>query len=113
MDKRKALRGIFRMLNNGAKWDVVSRPIEEAAALRPNLNAITREGSPLFRARDLAAHNGHEHWHRELDARVVNHITANREMTTDGFWKYLRNLYQGSDLQSRFPSQNWGPWIQR
>ena len=58
----------------------------------------------ISRAKDLKAHCGWEHWHREIDDEIVVWLKKFDQATARQFEAYLRQVYARTELRLRFPN---------
>lgn len=71
----------------------------------PTLRGVYKARDPRFvvRAKNKAAHNGYDAFHRSLDREVANWVRDNPEAGPSDFEKYLRDLYKWPDVAAKFP----------
>jgi RHS repeat-associated protein len=99
----KILRNFVKL--TGQVHHLISNRVLAAMKSHKALSA----GADAMRARlkkqavDLAAHNGYQKWHRDLDDEIVSWIRNHENATEDEFLRYLDGVYNRPEIKSRFP----------
>jgi len=103
---KQAQQQAAKTVPTGQQHHVISKRIGEELNQHRTLKGIYQPRDPRFvtQAADKAAHNGYQHWHRQVDEEVVNWLRTNRTATPQQFESYLRSIYSRPELLMRFPN---------
>ena len=90
----------------GQQHHIISRKIFDALNRHPTLKGLYKPRDSRFvpQAVDKAAHNGYQHWHRQVDEEVANWLLRNKQATPQQFEAYLRSIYSRPEMLARFPN---------
>jgi tRNA A37 N6-isopentenylltransferase MiaA len=90
----------------GQQHHVISKRIADALSRHDTLKGLytPRDSRFVTQAVDKAAHNGYQHWHRQVDEEVVNWLSLNRTATPHQFEAFLRSVYSRPEMLARFPN---------
>jgi hypothetical protein len=94
------------VVTTGQQHHVISRPIADELNKHATLKGLYQPRDPRFvtQAVDKAAHNGYQHWHRQVDKEVIKWLRDNRTATPAQFENFLRSIYSRPDMLKRFPN---------
>ncbi|NMO15797.1 Wall-associated protein precursor [Pyxidicoccus fallax] len=90
----------------GQQHHVISKRIADVLSKHDTLKGLYQARDPRFvtQAVDKAAHNGYQHWHRQVDEEVVTWLWNNRTATPAQFEAFLRSIYSRPEMLARFPN---------
>jgi len=83
----------------------ISKRIWRALESHPKLRNKYKHRDARFvtQAKDKAAHNGYDTFHRQVDAEVADEIRRHPDWTTSDFESYLQTRYSRNDAVEHFP----------
>jgi len=87
----------------GQSHHILSINLIDALNKHDILNDIFGRDDMVVQARDLASHRGFQEWHLSYDNEIVSWLVKNKTVGSKEFLNYLRNLYETSEMQYRFP----------
>jgi hypothetical protein len=81
---------------------IVWRALEEHLVLK----GLYKYRDPRFvaQAKDLKAHCGWQHWHRDIDREIADWLDRHGKATAEEFEAFLREVYARPKLRERFPN---------
>src|SRR5512140_105502 len=90
----------------GQLHHIISKAVWRALKEHLVLRGLYQYRDPHFvvQAKDLKAHCGYQHWHRDIDREIADWLKDHGEATAEQFEAYLREVYGRQDLQERFPN---------
>jgi hypothetical protein len=90
----------------GQQHHIISKRIADALKEHKTLKGVYQPRDPRFvtRAADKAAHNGYQHWHRQVDDEVVKWLESTPQATPQQFEAFLRSVYSRPEMVLRFPN---------
>jgi len=90
----------------GQQHHIISKRIAAALDRHATLKGAYQPRDPRFvsQAVDKAAHNGYQHWHRQVDEEVIQWLAANSTATARQFEAFLRTIYARPAMLARFPN---------
>lgn len=103
---KQASQQTAKTVPTGQQHHVISRPIAEELNRHATLKGLYQPRDPRFvtQAVDKAAHNGYQHWHRQVDKEVVNWLRDYPTATPQQFEAFLRSVYSRPEMMVRFPN---------
>ncbi|WP_164015351.1 Wall-associated protein precursor [Pyxidicoccus trucidator] len=103
---QQAQQAAKTVATTGQQHHVISKTIADALNKHGTLKGVYQPRDPRFvsRAVDKAAHNGYQHWHRQVDEEVVNWLFTHRQATPQQFEAFLRSVYSRPEMLARFPN---------
>ncbi|MFP2906584.1 Wall-associated protein precursor [Pyxidicoccus sp. 3LFB2] len=95
-----------RVATTGQQHHIISKRIAAALDRHGTLKGVYQPRDPRFvsQAVDKAAHNGYQHWHRQVDDEVVQWLADNSAATAKQFEAFLRTIYSRPEMLARFPN---------
>ena len=90
----------------GQLHHIFSNKISNALNEHRTLSGVLNRDDFKVQGLDAASHNGYQAWHRAYDQEVVNWLYDNPRATPEQFLSYMRDLYQRTEMDKRFP-QAW------
>jgi tRNA A37 N6-isopentenylltransferase MiaA len=103
---QRAQQATKPVVPTGQQHHIISKTIANELKQHGTLKGLYQPRDPRFvsQAVDKAAHNGYQHWHRQIDAEVVQWLKANKAATPKQFEDLLRSIYSRPEMLARFPN---------